>query len=184
MLLERGKSQLLVVDLQEKLFPAIHGGQAVVARAKVVIEAARVLGVPITISEHNPAGIGHTVAPILETAGDAAVTLAKMKFSCAADPAIGKRLAGFKRRGRPQVVVLGTESHVCVAQSALDLASRGYSVALVEDAVGSRNPASVETALMRMARAGIEIVNAEMVVFEWIGDSADPVFRRLLPLIR
>ena len=184
MLLSAGRSQLLVTDIQERLLPAIREGAGALARARLLVEAARRLDVPILVSEHYPEGLGPTVPEIREAVGNEAPILAKTAFSCLRDAPLAAELSERRRRGRPQVAVAGFESHVCVLQTSLDLAERGYDVFVVADAVASRTAESRELALARMRQAGIQVMNAEMAVFEWLGRGDTPEFRDLLPLIR
>ena len=184
MLLSAGRSQLLVTDIQERLLPAIHDGARAADRARLLVRAARRLGVPILVSEHYPQGLGPTVPEIREAAGNEAPVLAKISFSCLREEALAAALAERRRKGRPQVAVAGFESHVCVLQTSLDLAERGYDVFVAADAVSSRTAESRDVALARMRQAGIRVVTAEMAVFEWLGQGDTPEFRDLLPLLR
>ena len=106
---------------------------------------------------------------------------AKTAFSAAADPAIAAHLRGL---GRHQVVLCGMETHVCVLQTALGLRATGWDVAVAADAVGSRLPYRKQLGLERMRAGGVEIVDSEMVVFEWLGMAGTPEFKELSRLIR
>lgn len=180
MLLDRSRSLLFVVDVQERLAPAIAGAEAIIARTRILLEAAARLGVPVVASEQYPQGLGHSDArlqPLLEGAD----VLPKVAFSAAADPGIAARL---KELGRDQVVLTGMETHVCVLQTALALKQQGREVAVVADAVGSRLPERRALGLERMRAHGIEIVDSEMVLFEWLGEAGTPAFKELSRLIR
>ena len=115
-----------------------------------------------------------TSASLRATAGDAPL-VTKTHFSCVADGC----LVGTAVEQRRQVVVVGTEAHVCVMQTVLELRWQGKEVFVVADAVGSRKPADKEAALARMRSHGVEIVTREMVAFEWLHDSAGPLFREI-----
>lgn len=180
MLISPDRSQLLVVDVQERLLPAIDGADAILANLGVLVEAASCLEVPVTVSEQYPKGLGATVPAIADHPA-ADVRLGKLEFSCARNGAITDRVVSL---GRQQMVIAGVEAHVCVLQSALDFASRGHSVHVVADATGSRRPGSKATALARLQAAGVTVVTTEMVVFEWLGSAGTDVFRRLSKLIR
>jgi nicotinamidase-related amidase len=181
MLLEASKSSLLVVDVQDRLLPAMHDGARVVARSQIVMKAAQELAVPIAISEQYPKGLGHTV-PELVT--NEACVFEKMTFSCWRDDAIRSYLIKQHEDGRPQVIVTGIESHVCVLQSCIDLAQAGFAVFAVADAMSSRKPESVALAFDRMRHVGVEVVNAEMVVFELLEMAGTAQFKALSALIR
>ncbi len=180
MLLSAGRSALIVVDVQERLAPAMAASEAAIARCAVLMQAARRLAVPIVVSEQYPKGLGATV-PALAALAPADATFAKLSFSCAGEPAIAARLTAL---GRDQFVLCGIETHVCVLQTAFGLAATGAHVAVVEDAVASRRPADKAAALRRLDRAGIAVVTSEMVVFEWLGRAGTPEFKDLSALIR
>lgn len=163
-------STLLVVDLQERLMPAIADADAVVENAGRLVRAATRLGVGVAATEQNPAGLGATVGAIAGLLPAPAV--AKTTFAAEIDPGPGR------------VVALGCEAHVCVLQTVLALRAQGREVAVVADAVGSRRPDDRERALARMRDHGVDVVTTEMVVFEWLGSSGNPAFREVLQLIK
>jgi nicotinamidase-related amidase len=175
--IERTASTLLIVDFQSRLMPAIPDGAALVANARRLIDAAEMFGVPVLFTEQNAGGLGPTVP---ELAAQAAGRIApKMSFDAC-------RTAGFLDRleGRPDLVVAGCETHVCVLQTVLGLINAGRRVYLVRDAVGSRRAESKETAIGRMAHHGAEIVTTEMVVFEWLGTADHRRTRDAIALIK
>ena len=184
MILGRQSSQLVLVDIQEKLLPAMAEPDRVVACCAKLIAAAARLDVPVTVTEQYPEGIGHTVKPLTEALGNRAKVMRKLEFSALRDTAIANHLGGLKRAGRPQAVIAGIESHVCVLQTALDLQTRGFDSFVVADAVDSRAPKAREIALDRMRASGIMPVTTEMVLFEWLGRAGTDDFRALLPLIK
>lgn len=174
--IDPARSDLLVIDFQERLMPAIDQAGQRLDQAARLIRAAEVLGLPRHVTEQNPARLGGTV-PMLEIpAGEA---MAKMDFDAARDPAIAAALAGDRA-----LVVCGCEAHVCVLQTVLGLLAEGRQVCVVADAVGSRTEANRQAGLARMARHGAEIVTTEMVLFEWLGSAAHPAFKALMPLIK
>lgn len=175
MLLGRETSQLLLIDMQERLVPAIAGGEAVVARAAALLKVARLLKVPILATEHMAERIGGTVPALDIAPGE---VFDKAAFSAVRQPGFLEKI------GRRQVVICGTEAHVCVMQTALDLHDAGFSVAVVADAVGSRVAVDRDTALSRMENTGLARVSAEMVMFEWLGRGDDPAFRDVLKVIK
>ena len=168
---------LLLIDLQDRLMPAIYDGEAVVARAQRLAEAARLLDVPIRATEQYPAGLGSTVPPLAEYPQ---TVLAKTTFSATADPGFPALLPA----GVSEIVVAGCEAHVCVLQTVLGLRPSGRRVLLVADAVGSRDPADRAVAIDRARQHGVEIVTSEMVLFEWLRDAQHPKFREVQKLLR
>ncbi|MEX2202293.1 MAG: hydrolase [Dongiaceae bacterium] len=180
MVIDRNQSFLLMVDVQERLLPAMADAGSVQANGAILLKAATRLDVPILASEQYPKGLGSTV-PALRGLVPPGAILSKTAFSCVGDPALRARIAGF---GRPQVVICGIETHVCVLQTALDLAAEGYRCFVVRDACSSRRQASIDAAVSRLQLAGIAIVTTEMVLFEWLHDAAAPEFREVSALIR
>lgn len=175
MRMERHQSQLLIVDVQDKLAPHIETVREVVANSKRLAAYARRMGVPTTLSEHYPKGLGPTVGEVKAEAGNETPALEKIAFSCWQDAGLRARLGGLRDAGRTQIVVAGMEAHVCVCQTVLDLVADGADVYLVADAVGSRKVATRDLAIDRMRAAGATIVSHEMVAFEWLarGDAAE-----------
>jgi nicotinamidase-related amidase len=180
MLIDAERSCLVAVDLQARLLPAIHGAEGVIRQARLVLRAAARLGVPVLISEQYPKGLGPT-APEVAALAPTAKPIRKIAFSAVADDGFRAR---FEALERTQAVLLGTEAHVCVLQTGLDLLQGAVALFVVADAVGSRDPANARAALGRLERAGATIVTAEMVLFEWLRRADTPVFRELLPWIK
>jgi len=175
--IDRATSNLLIVDFQARLMPAIEDGAAAVANTQRLLRAAQMFDVPILFTEHNATGLGPTL-PNLAVHAKGRIA-PKMTFDAC-------RNAGFLERlgVRPAVVVAGCEAHVCVLQTVLGLIDAGRQVYLVGDAVGSRRAESRETAIRRMARHGAEVVTTEMVVFEWLGSAEDSRLRDVIALLR
>jgi nicotinamidase-related amidase len=183
MLLSCDTSQLLIVDVQAKLLPAMSDQRAI-ERCIRLVRAAKTLGVPITFSEQYPRGLGRTVEPLLAALGNSGEVIEKVEFSCFQNGLLRERLQELRRHGRSKVVIGGMESHVCVLQTAIDLVDNGYAAFVVVDAISSRDEASRRVALTRLVKAGVEIVNSEMMVFEWLGKAGTPKFRELLALVK
>lgn len=184
MLLKAGRSQLLVVDLQERLVPAIDRVDRILRNVELLIRAAERLGVPATVTEQYPKGLGPTVPPVRDILPADAAILPKTAFSAAADPGAAERVARLAGSGRDQLVVCGVEAHVCVLQSAIGFKQAGAEVFVVGDAVSSRSPHSVPAACARLLHAGCHWVTAEMVVFEWMERAGTEAFRALSPLLK
>jgi nicotinamidase-related amidase len=176
--LDRSRSVLCLIDLQERLMPVIAGGDEVVANAGRLLAAAEQLKVPVLITEQNPKGLGPTV-PALARPDGALPVVAKMEFdACRAHGVLDALPAGH------HIVVAGCEAHVCVLQTVLGLLDRSRRVYVVADAVGSRRPENKEAALRRLERAGAEVVTTEMVIFEWLGTADDPAFKSVISLVK
>lgn len=180
MLIEAARSALLIVDVQERLAPAIADGDAVTACCKVLIEAAGRLKVPILASEQYPKGLGPTVGALAPWL-DPATVLAKTAFACTREPAIERAI---RKLDRDTIVICGMEAHVCVLQTAFGVQAMGLNAVVVADATGSRQPKHRDLALDRLRNHGVEIVTTEMVVFEWLARAGTPEFKAISPLIR
>lgn len=174
MLIDAQQSALLVVDVQERLLPAIDDWQRTLDAVIWLVQVARRLEVPVLASEQYPKGLGHTHADVLAVLPVGAVA-EKIHFSCLPDECLAP-LSGSERQ---QIVVCGTEAHVCVLQTVIDLNLAGKDVFVVADAVGSRTPENKALALERMRQYGIEIVSREMVAFEWLRKAGTPLFREI-----
>lgn len=183
MLIDVAKASLLLVDMQERLLPAMHGGAEVEARCAILLKAARALEVPVTVSEQYPKGLGRTISSLKDDIGNAPV-FEKLSFSCWKDEAIKAHMIGHHEAQRPLVILAGIEAHVCVLQTAVDLAAAGFGVFAVADAMSSRAPSSHTLALDRMRQNGVSVVNTEMVVFELLKQAGTPEFKALSALVR
>lgn len=168
---------LLIVDPQVRLMPAIHDGENVVRRCVQLALAARELGIHVIGTEENPEGLGPLVP---EIAALCDTVLAKYHFAASAEEGFLRRLPA----GRNTLVVAGCEAHVCALQTALGLIDAGHKVKWVADAVGSRHPYNRLAATERVRAHGADVVTTEMVIFEWLGTSQHPKFKRLAQLIR
>jgi nicotinamidase-related amidase len=184
MRMQRDRSQLLIVDLQEKVAPPVDNAASVIAVCCRLVHIANRLGVPITVSEHYPKGLGPTVAALRDALGPDAEVLAKITFSCLRDPVLRQRFDGLRDQGRGQVIVAGIEAHVCVGQTVLDLIAEGYEVYVAADGVSSRSPESRDLILRRIRQAGGYVVDSEMVMFEWLEQAGTPEFKDLIDLLK
>lgn len=180
MLIDPTDSVLIVIDMQERLVPAMEAPARTIANAAKLITAAREVKVPILLTEQYPKGLGSTVEPIAKLS-DSARVFPKIHFSCMNDPDFN---AAFKAEKRKQAIIAGMEAHICVTQTAASLMDDGFDVFVVSDATASRTKTSEEACIARLSAAGAGIVTTEMVIFEWLGQADTPEFRRLLPLVK
>ncbi|QLP96218.1 MAG: isochorismatase family protein [Rhodoblastus sp.] len=174
-LLTLERSLVLVVDFQARLTPAIAESEARLDAARKALAAARLLGAPIVATEQNPRASGRPSRSARRErprAGENDLFLSR-----------GAGLRGGGPRGR-DIVLMGAETHVCVLQSALELRAQGRRVCVLADAVGSRRAADREAGLARMAREGVEILTAEMAIFEWLRSCEAPLFREAMKWVR
>lgn len=173
---------LVVVDVQERLFPAMEAGRrdSMLGNIKLLLAAARRLGVPVILTEQYPKGLGHTLPEVQAAAGDVR-PLEKTSFSCASGAGF---LDALRQHGADRVILVGMEAHVCVLLTALDLLSRGVPVSVVADAVCSRRPANLDLGLAQARQAGAVVTSAETVVFQLLGTADHQAFREVSKLLR
>ncbi len=174
------RSFLLIVDMQEKLVPALQHASLLVDNVAILAQAAGALDLPCLATEHCADRIGVTVPP-LRAYLDSARILKKTHFCATAEPAALSRL---KALDRDQAILCGAEAHVCVLQTAFGLREAGFRPYLVANATGSRFPANKALALTRLRDGGIPAVSAEMVLFEWLERADQPLFKEVLSLIK
>lgn len=180
-LLRADNACLLVVDVQAPLLRAVAEPDRMLAGIRLLVQATRVLGLPIVVTEQNRERLGETVPEVRELLADGQPSLNKMSFSCLGDPVIEAALAA---TGRSQVLVCGMETHVCISQTAHDLLASGYQVHVAHDAVSSRSVANHETALGRLTLAGALPTCAEMAIYEMLGMAGTQQFREILRLVK
>ena len=208
MLLNADESQLVLVDYQTRLLPAIFEGSAVMANAVRLGSLARLMAVPVWGTEQNPSKLGENAPEVRALCGQ---TLSKMHFSAVEEglgewlrppePAQGKPLAGNARSlpkhlqkqlqrppaksdPRNTIVIAGCEAHVCLMQTALDLLEDEFDVWVVTDACSARTERNRDAAFDRLASAGAELVTTEMVAFEWLRTAEHPAFKAAHGLIK
>ena len=164
---------LLVVDAQEKLVPAIQSPSGWLDRLVILIQGARLLELPVVLTEQVPAKLGKTVEAVQKAAGEKA--LPKTKFSAAEE---GKSLE------RKRILVAGCETHVCIRQTVYDLRLKELTPVVVADAVGSRHGGDRDVALAEMRGDGVVVSTVEAVLFELLGGSEHPKFREIQALLK
>ena len=167
-------STLLIVEIQERLFPVILDAAAMAEHTAWLQQVAKRVGVPVLLTEQYSKGLGPTIAALRNGVDEAAI-VEKLHFSAAGDGELFQRAGG----ERQQFVICGCETHVCVLQTVLDLRERGNEVFVVEEAVSSRRASDKALALERMRQAGAVIVSREMVAFEWMERAGTEMFKSI-----
>jgi nicotinamidase-related amidase len=169
---------LLIVDVQEKLVARMKYGPLMIANCVRLVRGAEALNLPVFATEQYPSGLGSTVpelAALLPHRPD------KTAFSCCA---VGELIEQLHGRGVRHVTLAGIETHVCIAQTALELLSMGFVVQVPADAVASRFKMDWEFALRRMEHAGVIVSTTEAVLFEWTGTADAPAFPAISRLVK
>lgn len=175
------KSQLVIIDVQEKLSSAMPSEvlNKIVKRIELLVTASNELDIPYLYTEQYPKGLGKTL-PKIQSFLSQAKYVEKTCFDCCAEPIFNRYLV----RTRPQIFLVGMEAHICVLQTALSLIEKDKDVFVVEDALVSRNILNKQNALNRLRQAGCIVTNTESIIFEWLKTSDHKVFKNIAPLIK
>ena len=180
MLMDAESSIVVLIDIQEKLAPAIHELDSILLANDLVLKTASELSIPILVTEQYPKGLGHTIERFNNFYSSENV-FEKLSFSSVGCASFMEAL---KASGRRQVIVSGVEAHVCVMQTVLELLDERYDVFVVSDAIGSRTVENKQLGIERMIRSGAEIVSSEMVMFEMLKKAGTPEFKALSKLLK
>lgn len=173
--LDRARTALVVIDVQEAFAKAVEGFENVAAQTAILVRGAKTLGLPVLVTEQYPRGLGDTVQPVRDALGDTE-RLPKTVFSAT-------RADGFDLDGRDQVLVCGIETHVCVNQTVHDLLAGGVEVHVAIDAVGSRTAANRDLGLRKMAESGAILTSVETALFELLGEAGTDEFKTIQKLV-
>jgi nicotinamidase-related amidase len=182
--LNREEAVLLVVDVQERLVPAIHKDlyPRALRNMQIAIEAAGTLGIPILLTEQYPKGLGKTVSEVMEALDGKEYRLVeKMTFSCARDEGFLSAVSELNRR---QLILVGMETHVCVYLTSVDLRRAGFSLFILDDAVSSRFLHNYQSGLQALRDAGCTVISTETAMFELLKVAATPEFKKVSSLIK
>ena len=180
-ILRKKDTLFLIIDIQERLLPAVSESDNVLKYSTILAKAAEILKIPLIISEQYPKGLGNTVNNILDVMPKNTQVVEKTTFSCMQTESLAKAI---KASMASQVVICGIESHICVAQTALDITSTGTQVHILSDAVSSRKKSNKDNALTRLSRAGIVINNTESALFELLIEAQGDEFKAISKLIK
>lgn len=180
------KSQLVVIDVQSRLTAVMHQADSLLKNCNTLIRSARLLEIPITVTEQYPKGIGHTEPELVDALESDYQPVEKTCFSCFGADQFRSHIQNHSQRN--QYIICGIESHVCVLQTAMDLLgddnNTNRDVFIVADAVSSRKKKNKKNALNRLQHAGAIITNTESVLFEWLKNSTHEHFRQISALIK
>ena len=178
-LLGKDGTVFVCIDMQDTLLKKCHDWEKVTERLVVFLKFCHVVDMPIVATEQYPKGLGRTNLEVVDAADTDFIP--KTTFDCFGEVAFTRALEALE----PETLVLaGIEAHVCILQTALDALESGYRVHVLADAVSSRASWMAENGLTRMAEAGVVVSNTESAMFEVVGDSADPLFKRMLFLVK
>ncbi|WP_276755319.1 isochorismatase family protein [Pseudoalteromonas marina] len=173
-------SLLLIIDIQERLSPMISDFQSLLKNTLKLAQASCVHDIPTLISEQYVKGLGETDNKI-KSVLPRATYFGKVHFSACEEAGFLDKLISFNKK---TIVVVGTEAHVCVLQTCIDLLKNGFEVVLVTDAIGSRNAEHKSIAIEQLKHGGVVISCAEIIIFQWTKTAATPTFKKILPIIK
>ena len=177
MILTQENSLVLIIDIQEKLLNAVFNKDTLTKKAKILVESAQKLGLPVLITEQYPQGLGSTIADLSSNAQ----IYTKTKFNALSDEKLYEDL---RRLNKQQIIVMGIETHICVYQTVCALLEKGFEVSVVKDACGSRAEFEYRSALDIMKDKGAEIKTTEMILFEILKEASHPKFKEIQHLIK
>ncbi len=180
------KSQLILVDVHTRLVPVMNNPKLLLRNCGILLQAAGLLNVPVTVTEQYPKGIGHTHNELIDSMGDSYKPIEKTCFSCCGSDEFNSNIN--KHTERQQLIICGIEAHVCVLQTTMELLSRDtpstQQVFVVADAIDSRSDKNKSLAINRLQQAGAIATCTESVVFEWMKNSNNSHFKQISALIR
>lgn len=174
------ETMALVVDFQERLLPVISKKEEIIKNSKILLKGLTALKIPIAVTEQYPRGLGKTTEKISEDLENF-TPLEKITFSCYKDEGIKKAVDSLNRKN---VILIGTEAHICVLQTLVDLSANGYNVYLVEDCIGSRRERDKEIALRRAEKEGAFLTTCESILFELLQKAGTAEFKLISSLIK
>jgi nicotinamidase-related amidase len=176
----KDKVVAVIIDFQEKIFPAINEHEKLTRNVPLLIDGLKALGVPVIVTEQYVKGLGPTIPAIAEKL-EGIERIEKASFSCCDEPGFMMALAS---SGRDYVIVAGIESHVCVLQTVIDLQENGYHPVVVEDCISSRKPNDKLMAIERMRKEGVIITTYEAILFELLRYSGGETFKAISRLVK
>ncbi|MEM2443308.1 MAG: hydrolase [Candidatus Bathyarchaeia archaeon] len=180
-LISRENAILVVIDVQEKLFPLISDdGEKVLENMRKLIQFAGIIGMPIVLTEQYPKGLGPTIPEIRDLIPNIQ-PVEKVEFSCFGSEEFKEII---KRLNAKSLIIVGIETHICVMQTAIEGVKEGFKVCVVSDATSSRNPEDKRIALERLRDNGIIVASTEMLIYELLKRAGTQEFRETLKLIK
>ena len=171
---------LVVIDIQGKLAHLMHDKEELFKNARLMIQGAQILEIPILLTEQYPQGLGPTIPEIAALLPDNE-PISKMSFSSCREE---RFLQALKEQNRSQVLVAGIETHICVYQTTADLIDMGYEVQVVTDAVSSRVAENKQVGLQKMSTAGALMTSVETALFELLGVAGGDVFKEIVRIVK
>ena len=180
-ILNERNTQILIIDIQERLINAVYNKDKIEKKATILANAAAILGIPVIVTEQYPKGLGNTIQSIKDGLGENAAYFEKTSFSVLENPAIASAL---DKSARKQIVIFGIETHICVSQTATALLAKGYDVTVISDASSSREECEHNAGLERIKENGGHVITTEIALFEWLKGARHIKFKEIQNLIK
>ena len=180
-ILDRNRTALVVVDMQEAFRSVIPGFKELGSRIAAMVKGASILQLPIQVTEQYPKGLGHTIDEVRIWLEEDFQPIEKLSFSACGVQEFDTRL---RERHIEQIAICGIEAHICVSQTAHDLLDRGYQVHVIADAIGSRFPDNRQLAIEKLIDSGAKVSSVEMALFELCGTAGTPEFKEIQSLVK
>ena len=174
-------SLVLIIDVQEKLLNAVFNKEQVEKKSAIIAEAAKILGIPVVVTEQYPKGLGNTIPAVKDALAEDTEIFEKTAFSALNNEEI---LGAIKKHNKKQILIFGIETHICVSQTTAALRELGYEVSVIKDACGSRAEEEYLAGLERMKDNGAYIITTEIALFEWLKGAKHPNFKAVQALIK
>ena len=171
----------MIIDVQEKLLNAVFNKTSLEKKAVTIANTAKILGIPVIVTEQYPKGLGATVETLKEVLPENAQYFEKTAFSALENNDV---LEALKNSGKKQVVIFGIETHICVSQTTNALIEEGFEVSVIRDACGSRSELEYLAGLERMKDNGAHVLTTEIALFEWLKGAKHPKFKEVQMLIK
>jgi len=179
-LITKEAAALVVIDVQEKLFAHMAEKEKLTENLTKLIQFARIIKIPIVLTEQYPKGLGPTI-PQIKALAPNLQPIEKLEFSCFGSQKFRETFATTQVK---TLILSGIEAHICVAQTAIEGLENGFRTCVVEDATSSRNPEDKATAIQRMRQNGVTVVSTEMLIYELLKKAGTPEFRETLKLVK
>ena len=173
-------SMLLVIDVQEKLVNALDKN-VIVKRVSNLVKSARLLSIPVVVTEQYPKGLGQTVTEVSSEFPENTPIFEKTSFNALEEEGVLDKIKSYNKK---QIVICGIETHICVHQTAAALLREGFEVYVVKDACASRNKYEFKQGIELMQANGAKISCVEIVLFEWLKTAKNPCFKEIQALIK
>ena len=174
-------SVVMIIDVQEKLLNAVFNKVSLEKKATTLANTAKILGIPVIVTEQYPKGLGATVESLKEALPENTQYFEKTAFSALENNDV---LEALKNSGKKQVVIFGIETHICVSQTTNALIQEGFEVSVIRDACGSRSELEYLAGLERMKDNGAHVLTTEIALFEWLKGAKHPKFKEVQMLIK